>query len=93
MRLLATWLELPFAKWRKALRAYNYRLGFFSTSLLSRTFGSFTRLIVPSFSDTCAFQEPKSVRKSLNVRSPQSLKLAEITASVPFSTATLDFSH
>jgi hypothetical protein len=40
-----------------------------------------------------AFQEPKSVRKLLNVRSPQSLKLAEITALVPFSTATLDFSH
>jgi hypothetical protein len=32
----------------------------------------------------------KFVRKLLNVRSPWTLKFVEITASVPFSTATLD---
>jgi hypothetical protein len=34
------------------------------------------------------FQSPKFVRKLLNVRSPQALKIVEITALVPFSTAT-----
>jgi len=33
----------------------------------------------------------KFVRKLLNVRSPQALKFAEITALVPFSTPTPDF--
>ncbi len=34
------------------------------------------------------FQPPKFVRKLLNVRSPQALKIVEITAFVPFATAT-----
>jgi hypothetical protein len=35
----------------------------------------------------------KFVRKLLNLRSPWALKSTEITALVPFSTATGDFTH
>jgi hypothetical protein len=35
----------------------------------------------------------KFVRKLLNVRSPEALKFTEITALVPFSTATGDCAH
>jgi len=35
----------------------------------------------------------KFARKLLNVRSPQTLKSTEITALVPFSTATPDFNN
>jgi hypothetical protein len=35
----------------------------------------------------------KFVRKLLNVRSPWPLKFIEITALVPFSTATGDYTH
>jgi hypothetical protein len=37
------------------------------------------------------FQQLKFVRKLLNVRSQQALKIIEITALVPFSTPTPDF--
>jgi hypothetical protein len=40
-----------------------------------------------------AISTTKFVRKLLNVRSPQALKFPEITALVPFSTATPDFAN
>jgi len=40
-----------------------------------------------------SFQQSKFVRRLLNVRSPKAQKFAEITALVPFSTATPDFAN